>query len=120
MRCAVPSSKVGSCDSASAAAERDSGVDAAPADLPGVVRAAAAPPVGASAAGLAAGAGLAVPGDPAFWARAGVVASKRLTARIVVVRISKIPGMRKLNQRFGLVVKTEGRERTWLGKPTFE
>jgi hypothetical protein len=28
-RCAVPSSKVGSCDSARAAAERDSGVDAA-------------------------------------------------------------------------------------------
>jgi hypothetical protein len=35
---------------------------------------------------------------PAFWTNAGAVASKRVTARIVVVRISKIPGMREVKE----------------------
>src|SRR6516165_6052371 len=92
MRCAVPSSKVGSCDSASAAAERVSGVDAATAALPGIVRAGPAQPPGAAAEGLGTGAGLAAPAGLVFWANAGAVANKSVTARIVVDRISKIPG----------------------------
>src|SRR5436305_6273854 len=89
MRSAVPSSKVGSCDSASAAAERDSGVDAGAA-LGAATRVgfAAIPGLGGAAAIGFAGAG-AVPGlrGIALWPSAGALASIAATAAIVIVRI---------------------------------
>ena len=94
MRCAVPSSKIGSCDSAKAAAERDSGVDAA-AGLIGVACATGvAAPAGAGVAGLA-GAG-AVPEltAPAFWPNAGATASIVAMATMVILRMSEALGMR--------------------------
>src|ERR1700675_1802347 len=53
MRCALPSSKVGSCESAIAAAERASGGDAAVAGFAAAARAAGAAHAGAIVAGLA-------------------------------------------------------------------
>jgi hypothetical protein len=88
MRCAVPSSKVGSCDSANSAAERDSGVDAA--DGFGAP-ACAARVVGA--AGFAA-----APAGVALWPNDGAVASMVAMAMMVVlVRISDAPGRNGAN-----------------------
>src|SRR5580692_10532483 len=99
MRCAVPSSKVGSCDSARAAAERDSGVEAAA----GLIGAAcgAGLAAGAAVAGLA-GAG-AVPMAGAFWPDAGAAASSVAMATTVIVRISDAFGRRQW--RFGEINK---------------
>src|ERR1700722_4543965 len=77
MRCAVPSSKVGSCDSASAAAERDSGVDAAVAGLAG-----------------AACAGFAAPATAAPWPNAGAAPSIVAMAMAVILRMLAAPGAR--------------------------
>src|SRR5260370_42117909 len=89
MRWAVPSSKVGSCDSASAAAERDSGVEAGAA-LGAATRAgfAAIPGLAGAAATGFAGAG-AMPGAAGFalWPSAGALASIAAIAAIVIARI---------------------------------
>jgi hypothetical protein len=90
MRWAVPSSKVGSCDSANAADDRDSGVDATAAGL-----AARAGFAGAAVAGLAGGGAVPAPAWPALWPNAGAVASIALTARMVVVRMGNVPWMRR-------------------------
>src|SRR3984957_299619 len=97
MRCAVPSSKVGSCDSARAAAERDSGVEAAA----GLIGAAciAGVAAGAAVAGLAG----AVPMAGAFWPDAGAAASSVAMATAVIVRISDAFGRRQW--RFGEINK---------------
>jgi phage/plasmid primase-like uncharacterized protein len=81
----VPSSKVGSCERASAAADRDSGVDAAA----GLTACAA----GAVAAGLAEA--LAPVVVSALWPKAAPVASIVAMAMIVVVRISDASAMRR-------------------------
>jgi hypothetical protein len=88
----VPSSKVGSCDSASAAAERDSGVDAV-AGLIGAGRATGlAAPAGAAVTGLAgSGAGL-EPGILEPSAKADAVASIVAMAMIVILRMGNTPG----------------------------
>src|SRR5665213_2899821 len=92
MRCAVPSSKVGSCDSASAAAERDSGVDAAAAA--GLAAAACAGfAVAAGAEGFVGGG--AAPAVPALCANAGAAASTVTRASIVDVRMLDVPGRRR-------------------------
>src|SRR5712671_3981697 len=93
MRCAVPSSKVGSCDSANAAAERDSGVDAATAGFAAAACEGFAAPAGADVTGLA-GSG-AVPEPAAPWASAGAVASMVATATIVILRIGDAPERRR-------------------------
>jgi hypothetical protein len=80
----VPSSKVGSCDSASAAAERDSGVEAGVAGLTAAWAGAAMAGLGFGATGIAAG--------PLFWPNAGQVASNIAeTAKNSVVRMAKSP-----------------------------
>src|SRR5262245_11332476 len=85
MRAVVPSSKVGSCESANAAADRDSAVEAA--GFAAVVRAGAVP--GAAVAGLAA-----VPLGATFWPSADVPANAvSRAATIVILRISDVsPG----------------------------
>src|SRR5450756_1005001 len=91
MRCAVPSSKVGSCDSASAAAERDSGVDAAAAGFAGVAWAGVAAPADNVVTGLA---GKAAGPEPATFepsANAGTLASIVAMATIVILRMSDAP-----------------------------
>src|SRR4051794_26569422 len=88
MRWAVPSSKVGSWDSASAAAERASGVDAAgfASDFAsgfrwGAFEFSPAAPIGATAAGLGAG------GTAEFWENALPVVSSMATARMALFRM---------------------------------
>src|ERR1700744_5150439 len=90
MRAAVPSSKVGSCDSASAAVERCSGVEAgAAAALAGAGWRALAPVVtGAGAGG-------------ATCASAGVPASVSATARIVVLCMIFVLGGRACRVEVG-------------------
>src|SRR5579863_362486 len=90
MRWAVPSSKVGSRDSAKAAAERDSGVDATAAGL-----ATCAGFAGAAVTGLAGGGTVPAPATPALWANAGAVASITPAARMVILRMGHVPGMRR-------------------------
>jgi hypothetical protein len=87
----VPSSKVGSCDSAKAAAERDSGVDAATTGFAGA-RAGFAPLAGAAAAALAGGGAVPAPLCPVLWANAGAVASNKAMAMMVVLRMGNVPG----------------------------
>src|SRR6202035_4826573 len=92
MRCAVPSSKVGSCDSASAAAERDSGVDAAAGLIGAVCATGLAAPAGAAVTGLA---GTGAGPEPAILvpsANAGAVASIVAMAMIVILRMGNAPG----------------------------
>src|SRR6266700_1941948 len=93
MRCAVPSSNVGSCDSAKAAAERDSGVDGA-AGLAGVACTGCAVPAGAAAAGLAGSGAVPEPAEPAPCPNADAVASIGAMATIVMVRMLSALGMR--------------------------
>jgi hypothetical protein len=96
----VPSSKVGSCDSASAAAERDSGVDAgaagfaavACAGFAGVACAGFATPAGADVAGLTGGGAVPAPAGAGLWPNAGAVASIVAMARIVILRMSDALG----------------------------
>src|SRR5580698_3259250 len=73
MRWAVPSSKVGSCDNANAAAERDSGVDAVA--------------TGFAAAGLTGAAAV-----PTSSANAGAPASVDAMATMVIIRMSGASG----------------------------
>src|SRR5260370_25998466 len=87
MRCAVPSSNVGSCDSAKAAAERDSGVDAA-AGLAGVACRGCAVP------GLAGSGAVPEPAGPAPCPKADAAASIVAMATIVMVRMLSALGMR--------------------------
>src|SRR6185437_15963542 len=94
MRAAVPSSKVGSCDSASAAAKRCSGVEAG----------AAAVLAGAGWAGLApvvAGAGFAAGAGGPTCASTGVPASVNATARIVVLCMVLVLGRRACRANVG-------------------
>src|SRR5258708_8802714 len=99
MRWAVPSSKVGSLESASAAAERESGVEGAgfasafASDLTlGGVEAALAAPIGVAAAGFAEGA------TAEFWPNALPVENSRATATMATFRIfqsnNSAPGRR--------------------------
>ena len=90
MRCAVPSSKVGSCDSANAAAERDSGVDAA-AGFRACAAFAVAPGV---AAGLAGSGVVPEPAMPELWPNTGAAASVEAMATIFIIRIFDALGMR--------------------------
>jgi hypothetical protein len=83
----VPSSYVGSCDSAKAAADRASGVDAA-AGFAGVACAGFAPLAGTAAAGLAGSGAAPEPVAPEFCASAGAVASIAAMATIVIFRMS--------------------------------
>src|SRR5450755_987654 len=87
MRCAVPSSKVGSCDSAKAAAERDSGVDAAAGFTAAVCRAGFVAPVGGAVTGLAVSGAEPGPAVPAFWPNAEAVVSIVAMATIVILRM---------------------------------
>ena len=87
IRCAVPSSNVGSCDSAKAAAERDSGVDAA-AGLAGVAC------TGCAVPGLAGSGAVPEPAEPAPCPNADAVASIVAMATIVMVRMLSALGMR--------------------------
>src|SRR5882757_3555752 len=87
MRCAVPSSNVGSCDSAKAAAERDSGVDAAAA-LAGVAC------TGRAVPGLAGSDAVPEPAEPALCPNADAVACIVAMATIVMVRMLSALGMR--------------------------
>src|SRR5437764_2847720 len=94
MRCAVPSSKVGSCDSASACAERDSGVDAAPA-LGAAPRTGFAATLGFAGAALAGFAGACAAGGAVvfeLWPSAGTLTSIVAMALIVILRIREILG----------------------------
>src|SRR5438128_1480353 len=83
MRWAVPSSKVGSLESASAAAERDSGVEAAAGFAGAGAGAAVVVPVGAAAAGLESG-------TIEFWLNALPVANSMATATKEIFRIVQI------------------------------
>src|ERR1700677_2870893 len=96
MRCAVPSSKVGWCDSAKAAAERDSGVDAAAGFRGAACRTGFVAPGGA-VTGLAASG--AAPGSavPALWPNADALASIMAMATIVIVRMERVL-IRKIRQ----------------------
>src|ERR1700722_359570 len=107
MRCAVPSSKVGSWDSAKAAAERDSGVEAA-----GLIGAACVAAVAAAAGAVVAGlaGGGAVSMAPAFWPDAGAAASNVAMATMVVVRMSDAFGRR--HWRLGEINRLGCRSRT--------
>src|ERR1700729_2278278 len=98
MRCAVPSSKVGSCDSAKAAAERDSGVDAVAA-LTGVARGAGfVAPVGGALTGLAVSGAAAGPAGPVLWPNADALASIVAMATIVILRMEGVL-IRKIRQK---------------------
>jgi hypothetical protein len=90
IRCAVPSSNTGSCESASAAADRDSGVDAA-AGLTAWGAEFAAPTwiIGPGPAGPA-GVVVAAP-----WLNAEAVESMVATATSEIFRMSDAPAMRR-------------------------
>src|ERR1700679_883364 len=88
MRCAVPLSKVGSCDSAKAAAERDSGVDAVAALTGAPCGAGFVAPVGGAVTGLAVGGAAAGPVVPALWPNADALASIVAMATIVILRMA--------------------------------
>ncbi len=90
MRCAVPSSKVGSFESASATAERDSGVEAVATGFAGAacgaMMAAAAAASGDSGAAVLAAGLLGATGE--FWQKAEADPSIMVTAAMVIVRMS--------------------------------
>jgi hypothetical protein len=90
MRCAVPSSKVGSCDSAKAAAERDSGVDAAAALTGAACGAGFVAPAGGAVIGLAVGGAAAGSVVLALWPNADALASIVAMATIVVLRMEGV------------------------------
>src|ERR1700757_3936187 len=91
MRAAVPSSKVGSCDSASAAAERCSGVEVGAAAVLAAAGWAGLAPVVTEAAGA----------GGATCASTGVPASVSATARIIVLCMIFVLGRRACRAEVG-------------------
>jgi hypothetical protein len=113
IRCAVPSSKVGSCDSARAAAERDSGVDAAAGFI--ACAAGSAALAGAAVTSLAGSGGVPEPAMPALWPNAEVVASIVAMATIVILRMFDALGMRRHGA--DVEINTFGRSANKSGGP---